>query len=82
MVPPQFAFKCKYRWQSKPNRSRESGYLTEKQAKHVYKMVELGTIININTIKQEIDQDWELRSDNTSGDINPYSELTPNNGER
>ena len=43
--------------QSKPNRSRENKYLTDKQAKHMYKKVELGTITDINTIKQEIDQD-------------------------
>ena len=37
--------------QSKPNRSRESRHLTEEQARHMYKKVELGTIINIDTIK-------------------------------
>ena len=49
----------------------------------MYKMVELGTIININTIKQEIDQDQELnRLDDTSRDINPYRELIVNNAEK
>ena len=39
----------------------------------MYKKVELGNIIDINTIKQEIDQDQELKwLDDTSGDINPY----------
>ena len=46
--------------QSKPNKNKENRYLTEGQAKHMYKKVETGNIINIGTIKQEIDQDWEL----------------------
>ena len=55
----------------------------EDQAKHVYKTVELGKVINIGTIKQEIDQDQELnRLDDTSGDINPYRELVVNNAEK
>ena len=43
--------------QSKPNRNKENKYLKEKQARHVYKKVELGNTINISTIKQGIDQD-------------------------
>ena len=31
-------------------------YLTEDQARPIYKKVELGDIINTSTIKQEIDQ--------------------------
>ena len=37
--------------------SKEKKYLTEDQAKHVYKKVESGNIINVNTLKQEIDKD-------------------------
>ena len=55
-------------------------YLTEVQDKHIYKKVELENIINISTIKQEINQDQELnRLDDTSGDSNPYRELLVNN---
>ena len=69
--------------QSKPNRSRESTHLTEEQAKNIYQKVELVTITNIYTIKQEIDQDQELnRLDDTSRDINPYRELIVNNAEK
>ena len=51
---------------------RENKYLTEEQARHVYKKVESGNIININTLKQEIEQERELsKLDDTSGDINP-----------
>ena len=42
---------------TKPNTSREARYLMEDQAKHIYKKVALGNIINVSTIKQEIDQD-------------------------
>ena len=62
--------------QSKTNRSRENRYLIEVQAKDVYKKIESGNIINISTLKQEINQDRELnRLDDTSADINPYREL-------
>ena len=58
-------------------------FLREYQARHAYKKVESGNIININTLKQEIDQDQELnRLDGTSGDINPYRELIVNNAEK
>ena len=38
-----------------PDKDRE--YLTEDQARHVYKMVEMDKIINIETTKQEIEDD-------------------------
>ena len=69
--------------QIKSNRNKVTRYLMEDQAKHIYMKVESGNIINIATIKQEMDQDQELdRLDNTSGDINPYRELTVNNPEK
>ena len=42
---------------SHKNNYNENKYLTGDQARHVYKKVELGNIININTPKQEIEQD-------------------------
>ena len=67
--------------QLKPNRSGE-GYLTEEQAKHMYKKVELGNVVNISALKQETDQDRELnRLYDTSRDNNPYRELIVNNAE-
>ena len=63
--------------------SIKNKYLTEDHARHVYKNVESGNIININTLKQEIEQDQELnRLDDTHGDINPYRELIVNNAEK
>ena len=69
--------------QSKPNKNKEMRHLTEDQAKHIYKKVESRNVINIGTVKQETDQDWELnRLDDTSGDINPYKELIVNNAKK
>ena len=49
----------------------------EEGARHIYKKVELGNIININMLKQEIEWDQELsKLDDTTGDINPYRELS------
>ena len=50
------------------------------QTKCIYKKVELGSLINKETMKDEIDLDTELdRVDNESRDENPYKELIANN---
>ena len=68
---------------SDKHKYEENKYLTEDQARHTYRKVESGNIIDINTLEQEIDQDWELnRLDDTSRDINPYRELVVNNTEK
>ena len=68
---------------SHKNNYNENKYLTEDQARHVYKKVESRDIINTNPLKQEIEQDWELNKlDDTSRDINPYRELIVNNAEK
>ena len=57
-------------------------YLTRDQTKYVYK-VEMGEMINIDTIQQEIQQKKQLnRMDDESRDINPYRELIVNNAEK
>ena len=49
------------------NASKE--YLTLKQADYIHRKVELGSLINKNTMKHQIDQDMELnKMDDTSGD--------------
>ena len=46
--------------------------LSPKQTEYICKKVELGTLINKNTMKEEIDTDIELdRMDDNSGDENP-----------
>ena len=62
------------------NYSIDMNYLTSKQADYIYRKVELGSLINKNTIKEEIDPDVELgKLDNNSGDENPYREPIVNN---
>ena len=39
------------------------------QARHIYKKTESGNMINVDTIKQEIDHDVDKRDD-TNGEIN------------
>ena len=49
-------------------------------ADYIYRKVELGSLINKNTMEEEIHEDIELdKMDNTSGDENPYRELIVNN---
>ena len=55
----------------------------EDQARHINKNIESGNIINVNALKQEIEQDWELNSlHDTSRDINSHRELIVNNAEK
>ena len=66
------------------NKSKDNQYLTESQARHVYKKVESGSIVNVDTLWQEIEQERErelCRIDDTSRDVNPYKELIVNNAE-
>ena len=56
---------------SDKHKYKENIYLTEDQARQIYKKVESGNIIDVNTLKQEIDQELN-RLDDTSRDINPY----------
>ena len=49
----------------------------------IYKKVELGSLINKNTMKEELDADAELdRMDDNNGDENPYRDLVVNNVDR
>ena len=53
---------------------------SSKQTEYIYKKVELGSLINKNTMKEGIDPDIELNSmGDNSGDENPYRELIVNN---
>ena len=49
----------------------------------MYKNVESGSIVNTDTLQQEIEQERESsRIDGTSGEIKPYKELIVNNAEK
>ena len=54
-----------------------------RQTNFIYKKVELGSLINKNTVKEELDADTELdRMDNNNGEENPYRDLVVNNADR
>ena len=54
--------------------------MTPQQTDCIYKRVELGSLINKNMIKEELDAEVELdRMDANSGDENPYKESIINN---
>ena len=54
--------------------------LMPRQADYIYKKVALGSLINKNTMEEEIDPDVELdRMDDNSGDESLYGELRVNN---
>ena len=57
--------------------------MTPKQTNFIYKKVELGSLINKNTIKEELDMDAELdRMDDNNGHKIPYRDLVVNNADR
>ena len=58
-------------------------YLTRHQAKHINQKVETGGIIDIDTVKQEMEQEKLLNQmDDDSGEVNSYRELVVNNAEK
>ena len=57
--------------------------MTCQQTNFIYKKVELGSLINKNTIKEKLDVGLELeRMDDNSRDKNPYKELIVNNASK
>ena len=65
------------------NNSMNRGCLTSKQTEYLYKKVELGSLINKDTTKEEIDSDIELdKKDDYNGDKNLYRELIVNNASK
>ena len=58
-------------------------FLTRGQASYVHKKVEMGEMINVNTIQQGMEQEEQLnKTDDTNGETNPYQELIVNNAEK
>ena len=58
-------------------------YLTKDRERYVYKKVETGGMINVDTVKQEIEQEKQLnRMDDDRCEVNPYRELVVNNAEK
>ena len=58
-------------------------FLTREQASYVYKKIETGEMININTIQQEMEQEEQLNKiDDMNGENSPYREMIVNNAEK
>ena len=69
--------------QSRDSHPTVGQYLTRDQTRHIYKKVETGGIINVDTVKHEIEQEKQLsRMDDDSGEVNMYGEFVANNAEK
>ena len=65
------------------NKPKTSQYLTQEQARYVYKKKESEGIVNTDMLCQEIEQEGQLnRIDNTNGETNPYRKMIVNNAEK
>ena len=67
------------------NNSLDKDCLTPKETEYIYKKVELGSLINKNTIKEETTPDIDIeldKMDDNSGEENPYRELIVNNASK
>ena len=62
-------------------RDKKVKCLTDGQSRHIYKKVEMESVINIDAIKQEIDQDLD-KIDDTNSEINSYCDIIENKAER
>ena len=61
-------------------KDRQAICLTKEQIRHIYKKVHLGSEINVDTMKQEIDSDKLTRTKtNEEEEINPYQKVVMNN---
>ena len=56
--------------------------LMKGQAKYIYKKVETGNIVNVDTTKQEIEKDTLDKMDDTNGEVNPYHKIITNKVEK
>ena len=51
-------------------KDKEAICLTKDQARHIYKKVDSESVVNVDTIKQEIEED-KLSKDSTDNQVNP-----------
>ena len=69
--------------QSRDSHPTVRQYLTRDQARHIYRKVETGGIINVDKVKHEIEQEKQLsQMDDDSGEVHLYRELVVNNAEK
>ena len=74
---------CRIGGQSRDSHPTVGQYLTRDQVRYIYKQIETGGIINVDTVKHGIEQERQLnRVDDDSGEVNPYRELVVSNAEK
>ena len=59
-------------------KDKEAMCLTKYQARHVYRKVESEGVVNVDTIKQEIEDD-KLNKGNIDDEVNPHHKIIINN---
>ena len=67
--------------QSRPNRNKDTKYLMENQAEYVYEKVERGDLINVEAVRQEMEQEID-KIDDTNGEISLYHGIIVNKVEK
>ena len=60
-------------------KNKEAKYLTKDQVRDIYKKVESDSVVKVNTIKQEIEDDKLTRDKMEEDEINPYQKVVLNN---
>ena len=60
-------------------KDKETICLTKDQARYIYKKVELEGIVNVDTIKQEVEENKLSKDDTDDDKINPYHNIIINN---
>ena len=80
MAPPHFSLNTKIGEPVKYIKDKETIPLMDDQARHIFKKVESESIVNIDTIKQEIEEkiDRNIHEDK----VNPYHEIITNKVEK
>ena len=69
--------------QSRDSHPTVGQYLTRQQVRYIYKKLETGETINVDTMKHEIEQEKQLsQMGDDSDEVNPFRELVVKNAEK
>ena len=53
--------------------------MTKDQARHIYRKIEIEHVVNVDTIKQEIEEDKLSKGNIDDDEVNPYHNMIINN---
>ena len=82
MTPPFLSLNPKIGGPVKYIKDEEDICLTKDQTRHIYKKVELESVVNVDTIEQEIEKDKRSTDIIYDDEVNPYHNITINNIDR